>query len=258
MPIELTKFDYPDLCHGYKWEITDVNKLAHLIAVVAIGQYRHAYKILNVSNTTSHIPITDSIRQGATQLLEATTEKEQEHRDGWMFQVISWIAANLQTQDAIIQAPHMIRASKGFDGLQLCLNSQKEIEKVIIFEDKATIDPRGKINSQVWPEFSNIESGEKDNILMADCSELIEKQPNINHDEIMATIIWEDIKHYRVSVTIGDTHNEPIKHKDLFKGYDDITSHHGKRQAETIYLKDLRISMQDLADKVIEEIGKIV
>lgn len=49
-----------------------------------------------------------------------TTDPEKPwHRDGWMFQVISWIAAHLQNPEDLIAPPHMIHAHKGFDGIHV-------------------------------------------------------------------------------------------------------------------------------------------
>ena len=254
MPIQLTKFDYLDLCYGYKWEITDINKLAHLIAKIALGQHRHAKKIIegSSSNIKYKPPLGNAI-----DLLTVPENSDPWHRDGWLFQAISWIVANKIYQDSLILHPHMIHADKGFDGLHITIKDKK-ITDITIYEDKATENPRKTIKDLVWPEFQEFEQGSRDNVLLAEITPLLEGQRDLDIDEAIASIIWSDLRHYRVSITIGDTHNKEAYHKNLFDGYEDITKEHIKRKAETIYIQDLRESMKDLADKVIEEINKIV
>ena len=51
-------------------------------------------------------------------------------------------------------------ADKGFDGLQLLLDNENQVvAAAVIFEDKATSNPRATIRDRVWPEFSTIERG---------------------------------------------------------------------------------------------------
>lgn len=254
MPIELTKFNYPDLCHGYKWKITDLNKLAILIAQIALGQHRHAKKIIEgvSSHATYNPPLGNAI-----DLLTVPENSDPWHRDGWLFQAISWIVANKIYQDSLILHPHMIHADKGFDGLHITIKDKK-ITDITIYEDKATENPRKTIKDLVWPEFQEFEQGSRDNVLLAEITPLLEGQRDLDVDDAIASIIWSDLRHYRVSITVGDTHNKRPYHENLFNDYENITKEHIKRKAETIYIQDLRAFMQTLADMVIEEIKKIV
>jgi hypothetical protein len=59
------------------------------------------------------------MRTAAIRLLAVPAGSDPRHRDGWMFQTISWLAANRANPTAAIRAPHMILAHKGFDGLQI-------------------------------------------------------------------------------------------------------------------------------------------
>src|SRR5208337_3361298 len=116
MSIVLTPFEHGALCHGSTWSVEDEDVLADQIARIALGQSRHVQRILAGANfgppaTTANAAI------GAVELLTVAGE-DPWHRDGWVFQAMSWIAAYGATPGGIIRSPHMILAHKGFDGLQ--------------------------------------------------------------------------------------------------------------------------------------------
>ena len=105
MPIVLTPFAHGTLCHGYSWHISDERELATLVARVLMGQFRHVAKIL--AGTGVGPVITDRrASESAIALLHLPPEKDPWHRDGLLFQTISWIAAHRGAPPgAIIRAP---------------------------------------------------------------------------------------------------------------------------------------------------------
>jgi hypothetical protein len=156
LSIGLTPFGDGELCYGWSWTVQDEALLADHIARVALGQARHVAKILAGAQLG---PPATSAAAAANAIAMLTVEgPDPSHRDGWMFQVMSWIAANRAAPDAIIHPPQMIQAHKGFDGLQLDVDRETgRIVAAIIFEDKATEDPRDVIRDYVWPEFAKLE-----------------------------------------------------------------------------------------------------
>jgi hypothetical protein len=116
MPLTLTPLCKNTISQGYSWTVDDEPALARLIAHVALGQSR---KIVHVLNSLDEEPkkAPKSAIRSARKLLKAKGKEDAYHRDGWMFQVISWIAAHLEEPDRLIRAPHMIWAHKGLDGL---------------------------------------------------------------------------------------------------------------------------------------------
>jgi hypothetical protein len=121
MTIVLTSFAEGSLCQGCAWTVADQPELAERIAFVALGQSRHVAKILTGINAIP--PRTNAaIRAAAIKLLTVPPATDPWHRDGWIFQTMSWLAALQANPSAIIRAPHMIVAHKGFDGLQLELD----------------------------------------------------------------------------------------------------------------------------------------
>ena len=116
MPISFTPISQTGCWSGSTWTVNNEDHLAEMIARVAIGQSRIVENILHQTNTQI-VPYPKSGYDGAKNLLKADTKKEAEHRDGWVFQVISWIATHHKNTDALIRPPQMIKADKGLDGL---------------------------------------------------------------------------------------------------------------------------------------------
>ncbi len=250
MSISRTPFAHGQLVTGGAWIVTDENLLAETIARVALGQSRHVQKILAGINLSAP-PSTANTVAGAIKLL-TVTGTDPWHRDGWMFQVMSWIAANIDTPNGIIRSPHMIRAHKGFDGIQLQLDVAGEVGAVVIFEDKATGDPRRIINTEVWKDFREFEQGHEEHVLTAEVSSLLQTCAGIDVDKAIEKVIWNKTRRYRVCITVGDTHATPAGRLRLFADYDTVTPGAlEKRRGETFHIASLRNWMDALAIKAI-------
>lgn len=205
MTLTLSQIDHGDPCHGWSWVVENEDKLAEQVARVALGQFRHVGKILaglgEVAPVTTEDHATDAI-----DLLTVEEEQDPWHRDGWIFQTISWIAAHQQRHGAVTRPPHIIKAHKGFDGLQLEMSEDgTSVVGIIIFEDKATDNARGTIRDDVWPGIAALESGKRVNQLTHDVSAALEAQkhfnPNLDVDAAISNILWKDARRYRVSIT---------------------------------------------------------
>lgn len=251
MPIQLTKINNKSLLHGYTWKVADEQRLAELIAHVALGQARHVEKILLSTGTLARP--TDSARTAAIKMLTVTAGGDPWHRDGWMFQVMSWLSAHKAASNSLISTPQMILADKGFDGIQLDFNASGNVSAVVIFEDKATDNARKTIREDVWPEFEKFESGSDENVLVAEVTGLLEKrQGTIDVDDVIRRIVWGDARHYRVSITVGVTHSTSKGRDRLFKDYDTkVPGVVKRRRGETFYIDNLRVWMDGIANKAL-------
>lgn len=257
MTLTLTKADAPALCQGSEWVVADIDALAAQVARIAVGQYRHVSRIL-LGGAATDAAVTAAAKADAIGLLTVKPGADPWHRDGWIFQAISWIAAH-HAGGVAIKAPHLIKAHKGFDGLKLDLGAAGEVQGVIVFEDKATENPRDTIRDDVWPGIAKLEKGERSNELTQAVSGLLEGQqrsfPDLDIDAAVQTIIWKDARRYRVAITVGTPHAADDRRQALFKGYDahapgDI----GRRGAETLHVADLRPWMQAFADLTIAKV----
>ncbi|WP_396621411.1 hypothetical protein [Marinobacter sp. W-8] len=255
--IRFTSISDANIWSGVDWTITDEDEVAGLVARVALGQSRHATKI--ISSLSSILPPPpETAKEGAIRLLTAKDLEKPYHRDGWLFQVLTWIAAHLHRSQTLKSSPHMIHAHKGFDGLELRVNEDlTSVSSVIICEQKATENPRNKITSQVWPEFVSLESGERDNELVAEVTTILARNGSIDADEAVAAILWNQSRSYCVSVTVDDEHNSEAGRKALFGGYDKKIPNGNvdRRGAETFFKPELRAWMESLAQKAIKVVN---
>lgn len=262
MTLVLRRLDHDDLCHGWEWEVEDIDILAERVARVALGQFRHVAKILE--GLTGAAPAgTAQHAADAFKKLKVAINGDTWQRDGWLFQIISWIAANQNKQGATLAPPHIFHAHKGFDGMQLELSADgKSVTAIVIFEDKATENARQTIKQSVWPDIVKLEAGERIAELTHEASALLEKQqhlyPNLDVDDAIDRILWQEARRYRVSISIDDKHKPADARKKLFKHYDQSAGGMAlRRRAETMHFDDLRKWMNDFTDLVTAKIKAI-
>jgi hypothetical protein len=146
----------------------------------------------------------------------------------------------------------MILAHKGFDGLQLEIDSSGLVSAAIIFEDKATDHARKTITAEVWPEFRRMEAGDRENVLMAEVSALLQTNPALDADKAIENIIWKQVRRYRVSLTVSAKDATPKGRQKLFAGFDSVAAGSvDRRRAEIFEIDELRKWMAALAHKTI-------
>lgn len=237
---------------GCRWEVVDDDKLAELIARVAMGQSRYVRRVLtelSVSATKGKSTALD----GAIKLLTVVDPEYPFHRDGWMFQVISWISAHMQGLADVIAYPHTIHAHKGFDGVHVQFDKKKRsVSLVVICEEKATTNTKNLVG-RIWKEFAEMELGNRDNELTDQLTHLLENRSDIDVDKAIEEVIWKDARAYRVSVTIDNKFNSDAGYANLFKGYSTtISGKIDRRRSEVFYSSDIRDWFDKLAVKSIE------
>ena len=259
MPITLTAISDGALCQGYSWSIANQDVLAEQIARVALGQAMHVERILASARGRKPPLASKNMAKAAVRLL-TVLGTDPSHRDGWMFQVMSWIAAHRASPGGLIRSPQMRVADKGFDGLQLELDvSEKKVSAVVIFEDKATTSPRPTIQARVWPEFRDLDAGKHDNVVVAEMVTLLATRPSIDSDDAIQTVLWKKNRRFRISVTVKPFKSVSKGRKALFKGYKNvIAGNKVRRRGETFEIANLRPWMDGLAKKAITAVHTIV
>ena len=256
MVLKMTSISSQGLCGGNTWEVIDRESLILYLSLAALGRARHVDKIVG-GGTQLNIP--DRSFAAAIKKFDLTKDNEPFHRDGWIFQVISWLAAKQTDPGKFLTAPHIMRADKGLDGLLIELDAAGEnVIAAVVFEDKATTSPRNTIHTDVWPELQSFEDGDRDDLLTDGISALLQTSPNLNAEEIVNRVLWEKVLHYRVSITIGDSHAKPDGYTRLFDGYDEIIpGPDGRRRGEVFYCEDLRRWMSDLASDCVRKLEEM-
>lgn len=253
--------DHAPICHGYRWEVRDAQALAQLVAWVLEGYYRHAEHVL-ARLDSSHPVAPATIKQQAINLISLPPNTGDEavrwHRDGLVFQHISWLAAHANGGSAIASSiPHFRPAHKGFDALLIPLKDRTTaLEGIIICEDKATTNPRKQITERVWPEIEMIEAGERDAELNGELTAILRNYPIRNMEEIIAAAHWLNRKTYRVSITVDPSHEPDAARRKLFEGFDTSVpaKEVSRRRAETLCLNGLRDWMDQFCKKIVKVI----
>lgn len=250
MPITLTTFFVQTEWEGCTWSVPSVEELANAIAIIAVGQSAHVANILHAAGLAAK-PTTKGAVRGAIKLL--TSSGNILHRDGWMFQVMSWLAAQLRTPGALMNMPHMIHADKGLDGLQVSIDGAEKVTAVVLFEDKATENPRSTVLTMVWPEFKEFETGENEHLITAEVTLLLNGAGHSNPQQAVADIMWKQVRRYRLSIT--DEQSTDQSQAKLFKGYEkNVPGGVERRRAEVFAVINLRKWMDDLAKVAIKKV----
>lgn len=118
-------------CVGDHWTVGDVKLLARLIAIIAMGQAKHAARIIVDLQPAVPALTIDVLRADAKQRLTVTGETPEKqdahrwHRDGLIFEAISWIAARQgAAANVLMREPHISATTQGLDGLMIELDEK--------------------------------------------------------------------------------------------------------------------------------------
>lgn len=240
---------------GAAWVVPDDRLLGQAVAQIALGQWAHLESILRTGSWAE--PSVDYSVAGAIKTLTVETgslDWKRSHRDGWLFQAISWIAA-VETGRGPARPPHVGHAEKGFDGLQLLTTRDgSRVKRLILFEDKATKNPRKVIREDVWPAFKSLEAGERDAAIRSELSALLLQMPNLDEQQAVNRVMPTLANRvYRVAVTVDPDRATQAGIKRLFKGYPEVASGgHYRRRAHVLELTNLREWMASVAAHGIE------
>jgi len=229
--------------------------LASCVAALVAGHYLHAERIVDGQR-----PGTELQASAVDAAIRRLRTVDSHQRDGWIFQMISWVAARLVSSDKTLAAPPQIRtADKGFDGLLLELQKDTGlVAAVVICEDKATEHPRRRIQRDVWREIRNIESGARDNELVSEVATILRASSQLAIEEVLEQIYWDEERCYRVSVTAGASHGDATGRERLFRGYDQVAAGDvGRRRGETVRIPNLRDWLERFCDSVIAKLEEM-
>ena len=155
MPIKFQQHKNAPTCLLDQWTIDDLDELAAVLAWLYVRKPRHAANIIaklapggaafpgkefSAARKLLQVDTTDiaadlqSSDQDVKKRAEGKRDVRIEHRDGLLFQHLSWIAATLKFSQSYLSTPHVRPADKGFDG-------------VVIQIDANTLDSSGRRNT---------------------------------------------------------------------------------------------------------------
>lgn len=241
------------------WTVSDSDRLAELVAWLLLGRHAFVRRLLGDDNPIEPSVTEKSIDEAISELAcPIQTEVVQgverphhtvTHRDGWLFQFMSWIVALGEYPAAIGQAPHAGHSRPGFDGLLLEMDGLAVLS-ALYFEDKATDQPRETVRDEVWKAYTALESGLRDSELVSIASTLLAQVPGLDPDFVTKEANWFNQKRYRTSVATSSS-KLPAQ-VQLFHGYIDVVPGDvSRRLANVLAVNDLRPFMEDLAQRTI-------
>lgn len=249
--LSLNKID-DDYCQGIEFDITDIDSLAKTIALVLIQEYDMARNLVT-GNTFSEDTAQfdqDEIEDIIQRRLHPTVIY---HRDGFLFQLMMWLAAHLDLQDGdLVALPHSQGSAKGQDSI-IVHRSTDAVVALTICEDKATENPRNMVRDEVWPEIEEYEQGGRRDELRSNIIATLGTGgiPSAEAQNLIRGISWAGKRRYRVRVTV-----EPNQRTSkLFKGFEEIVNGDNEmRRGETTTLPSMRNWMTTLAEKIENEL----
>lgn len=262
--IKHTPVDAKPLVIDIEFEISDEDIIAEHVAKMILGYYANVKRVIRQLPTSTFIPLEDDVTIAISKLNSKGKNKiEIQKRDGWVFQMISWLSFQIESigQNMYCQYPHDAPAQQGIDGIAIYLDSKNDIKKIIITEDKFTKAPRNVIQKQIWPEFKAFDEGTFNNKIISRISALIE---NLEDGEVLQNIqndiLKKEIRSYRAVTNREDIHNGITGKETLFKDYDDVVkgNDHQRRLASTILISgDIRIWMEKFTQLIIGHLEKM-
>lgn len=263
-PLECQSCEIDEHCIGERWQPSNEDELAALVAIVAMGQASQASYILEELIPAEPAFSFEELRNEAK--IRLTVEEPASdprkgypkwHRDGFVFEVISWTAAKLtHGESALLKDPHVSATSQGLDGLMLKLTAEgNEVESSTIFEDKCSDNPREIFLSDVIYAFQkrhrNFRSAE-----VIDAAAALLRSAGMPHKDaarLSAAVTDRSKRKYRAAFSLAGGHDSLEGRKKLFADYnrvEDITAEQ-RIGASFIAPSEMRSWIAQLADKAI-------
>ena len=258
-PISIIGKDLSPLVIDEDYEVIDKQLLAEWLAIMMLGHYGHIYMIIE-KLAPLEVPSNNALIDFMLTKLNVPKDNDVliEHRDGWLFQMMSWIALNIKLHtdypDCTIHmvAPHDAPAKHGIDGLAMVVTADTKIGKIVITEDKCTTSPRTFMNNKVLPEFLDFENHIYDNKLTSELTQLVNP---VTHPDLYIALSPSFANHenwtYRIGITRETCHDSDKGRKRLYKGYEEaVRGNVERRKGASISLPNMRAWMQDLSDRI--------
>ncbi|MDL2314061.1 hypothetical protein LJC36_03675 [Desulfovibrio sp. OttesenSCG-928-C14] len=264
MPLSIINVDIDAACQGERWHVSQDEHLARAIAVVSMGQSAHAATIIRsllpVEPAFLNANLFNDARAGLK--ISGSTEKQQKisrwHRDGFIFEVISWIAIQKTASlESLMKSPHIKSTTQGLDGLLLELsNSPPEITRTTICEDKCSQNPQNTFQYKVLPAFKKHHAGERARELLAEASSLLEKicKDGTEATKAAARVLDLNTRRYRAALTIEEVYDSAEERKKIFQNFDMLTDIHPQQRLGATFVVQgkLREYFDQLAAAAIE------
>ena len=274
-------------CNLTEWSIDPAkrDKLVKILAYLYLRQEQNAERIIETLETRTRSS-TERVLPNAIAKLTAPRPADIEvsqhgdeverkkaadrikvsiwHRDGHLFQYLSWVVARLANPNDILTPPHVRQADKGFDGFIIEFDdAQKQVQKVVLCEDKASQDPRRLVTKKggVWDEITSICAGEREDEASSALTTLLKAVPGLSDEELedaVDAIFWEKTRQFRVSIATGEDQRGTTDFAHLVAGFDNVAlGALSSRIGGVLPFDDVRNGLHQLAQDVIAKLQSI-
>lgn len=243
MPIEHTGRTITPHCVGQNWQVTDIDELAQLIALIMVGFAQEAAAAIDGAELNP-VPVSHTLRERLRGELLLPAGADSWHRDGLLFESICWLVARQQAGPADTLAdPHRKATQQGADGIKVGFDtSTRSITDVTIYEHKCSDRARRKFVKEVLPAFKTWLDGTRDDELTQVALGLLARF-NLTQTEYRAAfsrLVLQRPMRFRTALTLTPSQFPDVKCKKLFKGYDAVGATETDRLGDTFCLDDLR------------------
>ncbi len=254
---------------GNRWTVQDLNRLARLIALIAKGQALHAAKIIQELSPASPAFNAASLTIAAKRQLQINGTNDDERdasrwrRDGFIFEAISWIAAQQDaTLHTYLKDPHIKSTTQGIDGLMIELDAKAtEVSCATIFEDKCSEHPRAMFRDDVMKAFSDHHKNKRGPELVSGAAALIERSGMNGTAAVKAAARVLDLayRRYRASLAVTAERDSEKGRVALFKGYDKLGGINADQRVGATFVvdDDLRDWFEDLANRALASLDEM-
>ncbi|MEA9988285.1 hypothetical protein QN404_05205 [Pseudomonas sp. RTS1] len=260
-------------CEFSEWEIDPLKEdnLVEIVAYLYLRQEENAQRVIGQVATQRVEPfgnvVANVIRKlGVLSPTDPSNTADQIknsriHRDGLLFQHISWVVTRISIPSGVMTSPHVRQADKGFDGFVLELDEKKEkVDSIIISEDKASAKPRKLITSKVWPELKQIIDGERDDEILAELVTLLKGVEGVNKEGAIGRVVWAEARRFRVCIATGENIRDTVSgsFEKLMNGFSGtVSGAMSSRTGGVLAFKDVRDGLDEFALAVIEKVKEI-
>jgi hypothetical protein len=257
LALQISTFPSSPQCDGTQWVVTDIDQLASLAALVLVGRAKHAANIINGSRRIPGV-VPDSVKTIVQLQLDVTPGADPSHRDGLLFEIISWIAIQ-QTAgpNDLISDPHLKSTQQGIDTLRITFDSNaRTLTRATICEQKCTINPRKKFKKEVLPSFEKYWNGERDPELVQSATGLLSRYSLTDEEqlELYDVLLQERPLSFRASLTVAPSPYLESKCVKLFKDFESIPVPFADRLGDTFPQMETRKWFNDFAKIVLSKI----
>ncbi len=255
MPLAIIHTHTSPHCLGSVWTVSDADALAEVCAQILIGRAHHAATILNGVRPLGSPPVMSSeLRDCLHRELHPQTRQTIWHRDGLLFEIISWVAARLTaTASEAISDPHLKATNQGTDCVKVTINPvTRTVTRATVYEYKCTANWRQLFSQDILAAFQEYLSGKRDNQLAQTAITLLgslgftSEERSAAYDELIQARPLA----FQASLTVAPSDFTADQRLALFNGYDSIAVDIADRFGNTMPLDDVRTWFAGFSSKV--------